>query len=109
MAMRAAEVDAYRKLAEQIQGFRISGSTTVSAFAVQNDSVRTYVDSFIRGARITSITAIADGNFQANAELDLPDQFVGCVVNSVYCTNRYPTTGCPTSECAYPSARYYSY
>jgi hypothetical protein len=109
MAMRAAEVDGYRKLAEQIQGFRISGSTTVAAFAIQNDSVRTYVDSFIRGARVTSIASIGDGNFQANVELDVTTQFVGCLTGYGNCGGYYQNSGCMSSGCTNPSAAYFSY
>jgi hypothetical protein len=109
MAMRAAEVDAYRKLAEQIQGFRISGSTTVAAFAIQNDTVRTYVDSFIRGARVTNVTSIGDGNFQANVELEVTNQFVGCLTGYGNCGGYYQTAGCLPSGCTNPSNAYFSY
>ncbi|MEI6039462.1 MAG: LPP20 family lipoprotein [Actinomycetes bacterium] len=108
-AMRAAEVDAYRKLAEQVQGFRLSSGTTVSAFAVQHDSIRTYVDSYIRGARVASVTSIGDGNFQAHVELELTPQFVGCVANYSNCGFAYQNSGCFASGCIYPSSAYYRY
>ncbi|MDR2625494.1 MAG: LPP20 family lipoprotein [Zoogloeaceae bacterium] len=79
MAMRAAQIDAYRNLAEQVHGFRIWGNTAVSAFATQNDSVRTYVDAFIRSARVVNMTSIGDGNFEATVELVLSPDFVTCV------------------------------
>lgn len=109
MAMRAAQVDAYRNLAEQVQGFRVTGNTSVSAFAIQNDSVRTYVDSFIRGAHVISITAIADGNFQANVELEITNQFIDCITNFGNCPYRYPTFGCVSAGCTSSSSVYYSY
>jgi hypothetical protein len=90
MAMRAAQVDAYRNLAEQVHGFRVWGNTAVSAFAVQNDSVRTYVDSFIRGARLVSMTAISDGNFEATVELSLPSDFAECVRLTPLCATQFP-------------------
>lgn len=79
MAMRAAQVDAYRVLAEQVYGYRISGATTVAAFATQNDVVRTYVDTFIRGTRLVSNVSIGDGNFEATVELELPIGFLDCL------------------------------
>lgn len=79
MAMRAAKVDAYRSLAEQVYGFKLSGGTSVSSFAAQNDQIRAYVDTFIRGARVVSMTAIADGNYEATVELDLPVTFFDCL------------------------------
>jgi hypothetical protein len=88
MAMRAAQVDAYRNLAEQVQGFRVWGNTAVSAFMTQNDSVRTYVDSFIRGAHVVSTTSIGDGNFEVTVELVPPPDFVACVRLMPQCTNR---------------------
>lgn len=83
MAMRAARVDAYRNLAEQVNGFRISGNTTVSAFVTQNDSMRTYVDAYLTGARLVGVIPIADGNFEATVELDLSPNFFSCVSGRV--------------------------
>ena len=99
MAMRAAEVDAYRKLAEQVNGIRISGNTTVSSFAVQNDSLRSYVEAYIRGAHITNMTAIADGNFQATVELDMGDRFAECVVGATDCNSRNVSRECGKGNC----------
>jgi hypothetical protein len=81
MAMRAAQIDAYRSLAEQVHGFRVWGNTAVSDFVTQNDSVRTYVDAFIRGARLVGMVSIGDGNFEATVELSLPPNFAYCVRN----------------------------
>lgn len=85
MAMRAAQVDAYRNLAEQVYGFRVWGGTAVSAFATQNDSIRTYVDAFIRGARLVNMTSIADGNFEATVELEVTPQFYHCLTAQGEC------------------------
>lgn len=124
MAMRAAEVDAYRKLAERVHGFRVTGSTAVSAFATQNDTVRSYVDSFIRGARIVGVVAIADGNYEATVELEMTPQFMSCVRNFHYnCNNYFPgyggythgfwgdsyATGCTVAGCSPSSATFVSY
>jgi hypothetical protein len=109
MAMRAAEVDAYRKLAEQVRGFRVSGSTTVSAFAIQSDAIRSYVDAYIRGAQITNVLAIADGNFQATVELELTDQFLGCLTNISGCATRQPPINCVSSGCTSANSTHFSY
>jgi hypothetical protein len=113
MAMRAAEVDAYRKLAERVHGFRVTGNTAVSAFATQSDSVRTYVDSFIRGARIVGILAIADGNYEATVELDITPQFISCVQTYNNCGhyyNGYPgynySNNCYAGGCGISSVNY---
>ena len=81
MAMRAAQVDAYRALAEQVYGYRVSGTTTVSSFMTQHDSVRTYVEAFMRGTRLVSNLPIGDGNYEATVEIDLPMAFSNCVTH----------------------------
>lgn len=108
MAMRAAQVDAYRNLAEQVHGFRVWGNTAVSAFAAQNDSIRTYVDSFIRGARVVNTTAIADGNFETTVELDLSQQFLDCFAPQGYCGVRQQASTCASPGCSAPSATHIS-
>jgi hypothetical protein len=109
MAMRAAQVDAYRMLAEQVQGFRVSGNTSVSAFAIQSDAVRSYVDSYIRGAQVVSIIAIADGNFQATVELEISGQFIDCVTKFNSCGTGHIPTGCATSGCNTSNSVRFSY
>lgn len=78
MAMRAAQVDAYRALAERVHGFQISGTTTVAAYLTQNEQARSYVDAFIRGARLASLAPVGDGNYEAVVELDLPVSLFDC-------------------------------
>lgn len=86
MAMRAAQVDAYRNLAEQVYGFRVMGNTAISAFAAQNDTVRSYVDAFIRGARVVNMTTIANGNYEAMVELEISKPFLDCIEKRSACT-----------------------
>ena len=52
LARRAAIADAYRQLAEQIQGGAVDASTTVEDMMVTNDTVRTHVSALVRGSRI---------------------------------------------------------
>lgn len=61
MAMRASELDAYRKLAEQIAGVHLFGSTSVNDYIAGRDRVRTRVDSYIRGAAIVNQEFEEDG------------------------------------------------
>lgn len=121
MAMRAAQVDAYRVLAERVHGFRITGNTAVSAFATQSDSIRSYVDSFIRGAKVVGMVAIADGNYEATVELDLTPQFFNCLQNFYGCGyshpgypgnpnySGYPAYNCSNWGCGPGSGAYVSY
>jgi len=77
MAMRASKLDAYRALAEQVQGVRVNGNTTVAAMMAQSDSYRVYLDAYLRGAQVTTVTAMADGNYETTMELTLDDRFFG--------------------------------
>lgn len=61
MAMRASELDAYRKIAEQISGLHIVGDTRVQDYVADRDRLRSYVNSFVQGATITSQEFEADG------------------------------------------------
>jgi len=50
-AIRAAEIMAYRRLAEIINGVHVSGQATVRECALESDAVRTAVNGLVRGAR----------------------------------------------------------
>jgi hypothetical protein len=75
MAIRASKLDAYRSLAEQIYGIRINGNTTVSAMMAKSDGMRARVDAMVRGARIVSITPMADGNYETVVEVFFDPEF----------------------------------
>ena len=51
LSKRAAEADAYRKLAETIKGLRITSETYVKDFVTESDVIRTELDTFVRGVR----------------------------------------------------------
>ncbi len=79
MSMRSSKMDAYRNLAEQIYGVHIHGHTTVSDMIVQDDSYRTYIDAFIKGARVKSMTAINTSSYETVIEITLTPQFFSCL------------------------------
>lgn len=101
MAMRAAKLDAFRNLAEQVYGFQISGSTTLNAFAAQNDVVRAHVEAFMRGAKVVDMTASQDGIYEATVELELPPDFRDCIVRGTcFPQPERAATGCVGPSCA---------
>ena len=51
LAIRAARVDAMRKMAERIKGLRITSETTVQDFVTENDTIETALNTFIRGMK----------------------------------------------------------
>jgi len=50
-AIRAAEIGAYRRLAEIVNGVYVSGQTTVKECVLESDVVKTAVSGLIKGAR----------------------------------------------------------
>lgn len=73
MAKRAAELDGRRKLAEQINGLRITSNTSVANFVAQNDRIRTSMLTFQQGAGVVdnSFKIADDGTAAIIVELEL--------------------------------------
>lgn len=61
MARRAAVVDAYRQIAEQIAGVQVDASTTVEDMAVSSDVIKTNVSALVQGARIVDEKTVEGG------------------------------------------------
>ncbi|MCK7544266.1 LPP20 family lipoprotein [Marinobacter bryozoorum] len=81
MARRASQLDAYRNLAERVYGTVVYGSSTVSDFVARNDMFRTYVDSYLRGAKVVSVNEHSDGVVETVMELKLERRFRECVAH----------------------------
>lgn len=75
MAIRASKLDAYRTLVEQIYGTRITSHSVVNAGTMQHDAFRAYVDAFVRGAKVITVTPIADGSYETVLEVELNSDF----------------------------------
>ncbi len=73
MAFRGAELDARRKLAEQINGLMITSNTSVNDFVTQNDEIRTAMLAFQQGAQVidSSKKMLEDGTVQIDVEIEL--------------------------------------
>ena len=72
LAMRAAQVDALRKLAEQVYGLRIDAQTLVRDFVAESDVIKTEVKAFLRGARqVGEPRWYADGACDVDYEMTL--------------------------------------
>lgn len=72
MALRAAQVDAYRNLAETIKGIRLSSRTTVRDFVTESDEIRTAFNEFISGLEIVGAPRYrADGVVEVMAQVQM--------------------------------------
>ncbi len=85
MAMRASKMDAYRSLAEQLNGIQLRGQTTVEDAEVTHDNYQVYLNAYLRGARVKRTSAIGsdiyagDDAFETVVELDLTPRFYECI------------------------------
>lgn len=71
LAKRAAQADAYRNLAEQVKGLRITSTTFVKDFVAESDEIATAVKTFLRGAKVTDVRYMEDGSAEVTMELAL--------------------------------------
>lgn len=72
MAKRAATTDAYRQLAEAVNGVQVFSQTTVRNFVTESDVVRIQVSAVIRGAQpVGQARYLADGSVEVDVEMPL--------------------------------------
>ena len=69
MAMRAAKLDAYRSLTEQIHGIRIQGETTIGEAVLTSDKLAAAMNGIIIGARTVKIVPTSDDTYQIHLEV----------------------------------------
>ena len=70
LAIRAAKIDAYRGLAEQVYGIYLDANTTVAEMTVLSDTFRTKVEGVVYGARLSNITPISNDTYEVTLSLD---------------------------------------
>lgn len=71
MAKRAAILDAYRNLAEYINGVNIDSETTVKNFANTDDVIKTKVSALIKGAKIVDEYETAGGGYSVIMQIPI--------------------------------------
>ena len=73
LAKRAAEIDAYRKLAERIMGVEIDSDTTMRDLATESDEIQAALAAVIKGATPTAIKYRPDGTCEVTLEVKYED------------------------------------
>lgn len=71
LARRAAIVDAYRQLAETIQGVQVDAETTMRDLAIESDVVNTKISALVKGARVVEEFANEDGSYSVKLAIPL--------------------------------------
>lgn len=79
LAVRASKMDAYRALAERVYGMSVQGSTTVRDMVVQDDRFRSYVETYMHGARVLSADVLSDGTVETTLEMAIDHGFRNCL------------------------------
>ncbi len=69
LSKRAAEADAYRKLAECVKGLQINADTYVKDFVAESDIIQSELDAFIRGVKLGDPKWYADFSCEVPAEV----------------------------------------
>jgi hypothetical protein len=69
LSKRAAEADAYRKLAECIKGVQITSDTYVKDFVAESDQIQAAMDTFLKGVRLGTPKWFDDGSCEVPAEV----------------------------------------
>ena len=82
LARRAALSDAYRQLAEQINGVNVDAVNTVENMMLMNTTVRTHVTALIQGAQIIDESARRDGSYVVTMEI--PVYGTGSLASTVF-------------------------
>lgn len=94
MAKRAAQLDAYRQLGENVMGVRIDSQTYVRDYVTQSDDITARFNGFIRGARITEVRELPDGIVEVTMEIALDS------LGNILLLPRQPTPRQPAAPAA---------
>lgn len=80
MAARAAELDAKRRLAEEVMGFQIDSNTTVRDFVTERDEINTQLMGYIQGSYVKSTKYDSEGT--ATVVVEMPAMQIWEVIHT---------------------------
>jgi hypothetical protein len=75
MALRAAQLDAYRNLVEVAKGVRIDSATVVEDAMVESDMIRSQVDGMVKGTQVIKKEYLSDGTVEVALVMSLRGGF----------------------------------
>ena len=101
LARHAALSDAYRQLAEQVNGVNVDASTTVENLMLANMTVRTHVSTLIKGAEIREEKAQRDGSYTVTLELPVYGA-TSSLASTVFAPNKIPEPWTPPAAVYVP-------
>ena len=93
LASRGAKADAYRILAETINGVRVEGETTVENMITTRDTIKLSVAATIKGARVIDETFTSDGSYRVKMQVPLfgvSNSLAGAVFDRNYEVEPFP-------------------
>ncbi len=80
MALRAAQLDAYRNLLEVTRGVRVDSTTVVRDSMVESDVIRSQVEGMIKGTQIVKKEYLSDGTVEVTLAMDLRGGFAQLIL-----------------------------
>jgi hypothetical protein len=80
MALRAAQLDAYRNLLEVTKGVRVNSVTVVEDAMVSSDMIRSQVDGMVKGAQVIKKEYLSDGTVEVTVAMSLRGGFAQLIL-----------------------------
>jgi hypothetical protein len=102
MALRAAQVDAYRNLLEVVNGVRVDSTTTVKDFTVESDIINTQVQGMVKGAKTMKQEYLSDGTVEVTVRMPLSGNFASVIVPRILEKRQAPAPAAPQAPAASP-------
>ncbi|MEI6414004.1 MAG: hypothetical protein WCP34_07040 [Pseudomonadota bacterium] len=107
-AIRRSRMDAMRTLAEQVAGFHIHSQVQVEGLEWKENKMRETVSGYLRGARVVTVTPMADGIYETTVEISLPS---ACFTRLPTCQGHWLSSQGSVRDLEpnerYPSVTYY--
>ncbi|MFA5181134.1 MAG: hypothetical protein WC405_07415 [Syntrophales bacterium] len=98
MALRAAQVDAYRNLLEIVQGVRVDANTVVRDFMTESDVIRASVEGVVKNFKVMNKEYLSDGTVEVTVRMYLGGRFSQAIMPKAF--DRQPGSAPPPSASA---------